>query len=95
MKVELTKVTKVGAEAKVLKIHAKCSDCCTARLYDADGAMLADHDGYVPDIMPGEHYGDDIILDIDIDTGTILNWKKPSAEAVEAFIEENNAPDSE
>lgn len=32
-------------------------------------------------------YGDYIILDIDLDTGKILNWKAPSAEDIEEWIE--------
>lgn len=30
--------------------------------------------------------GDYLMLDIDIDTGRVLNWQKPSATAIEQFI---------
>lgn len=36
--------------------------------------------------MPGQHYGDYVILDIDLDTGKILNWKPPTAEQIEEWI---------
>jgi hypothetical protein len=66
-----------------ISISAKCSDLCHAQLIDVQGNILAEHDGYVPDLMPGEHYGDYVILDIDLETGTILNWKRPSRKVVE------------
>jgi hypothetical protein len=62
---------------RVLNISAKCSDLCWASLKE-DGKEVATHDGYVPDFMPGTHYGDYIELSIDIDTGQILNWEKPT-----------------
>jgi hypothetical protein len=40
--------------------------------------------------MPGEHYGDYIILDIDIDTGVIKNWKKPTKEVIKEWIKAND-----
>jgi hypothetical protein len=63
---------------RVLKICAKCNDMFGAIL-EIDGKVTASHDGYVPDFMPEQHYGDYIELDVDIDTGQILNWKKPTA----------------
>jgi hypothetical protein len=69
-----------------LSICGKTSDLCSATLTDADGKVLKEKDGYVPEMMPGEHYGDYIIIDIDIETGKILNWKKPSKKAIDAFI---------
>ena len=64
----------------VLRICAKCSDLCWAELQDKDGKVLKNHDGYVPDFMPGQHYGDYVELTIDTETGQILNWKKPTKE---------------
>lgn len=62
----------------ILKISAKCSDLCWAELQEKNGTVVKTHDGYVPDFMPGQHYGDYVELDIDTDTGQILNWKKPT-----------------
>jgi hypothetical protein len=36
--------------------------------------------------MPGEHYGDYVILNIDLDTGVVTNWMKPEARQIEKFI---------
>jgi len=64
--------------AKVACITAKCSDLCCVVLKDANGKAIAEHDGYVPEFMPGEHFGDYIEIDIELETGRILNWKKPT-----------------
>lgn len=58
-------------------ITAKCSDLFSANLLK-DGEVIANYDGYVPDFFPEEHYGDYVELKIDIETGQILNWKKPT-----------------
>ncbi|WP_201724257.1 hypothetical protein [Bradyrhizobium centrolobii] len=78
---------EVQIEAKVLKVHCKVSDMFTASLVDQNGDEIFDQeDGYVPGFMPGDHYGDYVILDIDLDTGKILNWKPPTAKAIEEWI---------
>ena len=61
-----------------LEITAKCSDLCNVIAMDSDGVAVTEGDGYVPSFMPGEHYGDYVILQIDVATGKILNWKAPS-----------------
>lgn len=40
---------------------------------------------YVPDFMPGEHYGDYVFLNIDLDTGRITNWEVPTTEELEEW----------
>jgi hypothetical protein len=55
-----------------------------------DGIEVADHDGYVPDFFPGPHFGDYLMFDIDIDTGKILNWKRPTAKQIDEFIDKCN-----
>ena len=70
----------------VLEICAKCSDLFSATLLK-DGKVLKEHDGYVPSLMPGQHYGDYVELNIDMETGQILNWKKPTKEQIDLFIE--------
>ena len=64
---------------RILAITAKCSDLFSATLTDNDGLVVATHDGYVPDFMPGDHFGDYVELDIDADTGQILNWIVPQS----------------
>jgi hypothetical protein len=79
---------KVTIEGKTIEVNrisicAKCSDLCGAQLQDKEGKTLAEHDGYVPALMPDEHYGDYVMLDIDLETGMILNWKRPTKKVVE------------
>jgi len=66
-----------------ITISAKCSDLFWARHNGKE------YDGYVPDWFPTpaeKHYGDYVSLDIDLDTGRILNWKKPTqAQLKETF----------
>lgn len=80
-------ITNKSVEAKVLKLYLKVSDRFSAQLVDQQGLEIFDQeDGYVPDFMPGEHYGDYVDLEIDIDTGKILNWTPPTAEQIEEWI---------
>ena len=88
MEINIPKTIKVNA--KTLKLHLKVSDRFTASLVDAQGAVIKEHDGYVPNFMPGNHFGDYVILDIDIDSGQITNWTQPTAEEIEAFVKEGN-----
>jgi len=57
------------------------------------GVEVAEYDGYVPDFMPGKHYGDYIILEIDAATGKILNWKPPTDEEIEEVFAPKNEED--
>lgn len=72
---------------KTISINAKCSDLCFTRLNDEAGNAVAEKDGYVPDFMPGKHYGDYIQLEIDVETGRILNWSPPTQEDMLEGIE--------
>jgi hypothetical protein len=73
---------------QVIKINAKCSDMFAATLettkQNEAGSQLtsfANYDGYVPAWFPSNavnHYGDYVELTIDVETGRILNWKKPT-----------------
>lgn len=63
---------------KTIEISAKCRDCFYISAHDADGKNVAEGDGYVPDFMPGEHYGDYVQLTIDVATGRIIDWKVPT-----------------
>lgn len=83
---EINQLKQVKVNAKTLRIRMKVRDQFDAELKDADGEVLKEYEGYVPDFMPEQHYGDYLILDIDIDTGQITNWVKPSAEQIEEFI---------
>jgi len=90
--VEINQLKQVKVNAKTLKIHCKVTDRFQYSIEDADGQVLHEQDdGYVPDFMPGQHYGDYVILDIDLDTGVVKNWRTPSAEQIEQAIK--NADD--
>jgi hypothetical protein len=73
-------------DAKVLKIHCKVCDRFDADLIDAEGRQIKEHTGYVPSFMPGKHFGDYVILDIDIETGQVVNWKAPRPEQLAEWI---------
>ena len=75
-----------GPAKIVMHMSAKCADMFTANFTDAAGNSLGEYDGYVPDFMPGEHFGDYVQLDIDLNTGRILNWRAPQASAVRALF---------
>ena len=79
----------VGMKATTLRMNAKCSDLFAANLTDATGKQIGeDYDGYVPAFMPGEHFGDYVELHIDLATGQILNWKKPTEAALKVAFKE-------
>lgn len=66
---------------KTLRITAKCADMFGAALGE-NGNREQEYTGYVPKWFPNptvQHYGDYVELTIDIDTGQVLNWKKPTA----------------
>lgn len=85
--IKLTMTKTVEVEAKTLKIYSKICDQFTGTLEDSDGEVIAEWDNdYVPSFLPEQHYGDYLILDIDLETGQILNWKKPTREDLERYI---------
>lgn len=73
----------------IIKVTAKCSDMFAASLKDDAGKLVGTYDGYVPKWFPNpttEHYGDYVELEIDVATGKIVGWKKPTkAELNETF----------
>lgn len=84
---EINQQKTVKVNAKTLRIHCKVSDRFTYAIDDAQGdEIYSQDDGYVPDFMPGDHYGDYVILDIDLATGVVTNWTQPTAAQIEAAI---------
>ena len=71
-------------------MSAKCSDMFNATL-TMDGCVVGEYNGYVPEFFPGGHFGDYVELEIDIDTGKILNWKKPSKKELKSIFDIDNA----
>lgn len=85
MKVNITKPVEV--DAKTISVHVKVCDNGNYKIKSSDGVLLRGFDDYVPSIFPEEHFGDYLILDIEIDTGKILNWVVPSREQIERLID--------
>lgn len=89
MKINIPSVIEV--DIKTVSVHVKVCDSGNYYFKDVDGKIIVTKEGdYVPSLFPGEHYGDYLILDIDIESGLILNWKKPSIEKlIESFSKSN------
>lgn len=65
-----------------IKVIGKTSDCCLVTHTDDNGKTMS-MDGYVPEFATDENYGSDYIsLEIDAETGQILDWerRKPQLE---------------
>ena len=58
----------------ILTISAKCSDLCYTKYTDKNGKET-ESDGYVPTGIGIDEWGDYVVLDIDMETGQIQNWK--------------------
>lgn len=80
---------KVDVDVKRIKTCIKVCDRFTAEVIDSDGNTVRSiEDEYVPDCFPGTHYGDYLELDIDIETGHILNWQKPTQPQLSQLVGE-------
>jgi hypothetical protein len=66
-------------KAKTITINGHCRDCFNATLLDKDGKTIASYDGYVSIVGRG----DDIYMEIDLETGKILNWVPPTRKELE------------
>lgn len=77
-------------DIKSMEIFAKVKDMLNAKMYDKEGNEIYEHDEYVSDFMPGNHFGDYLILNIDIENGNVLNWKKPTEEELFEFMRGDN-----
>lgn len=87
MSIELAIKKTVTVQAKELRIYCKVVDDFSASLVDQDGAEIcSQHSDYVPSFMPGKHFGDYVILNIDMETGMVTNWKKPDPKEVAEWV---------
>jgi len=81
-----TKVTKTVC-VKSINVHAKVCDRGSYTLKDENGETICEkNEDYVPSFFPTQHYGDYLDLEIDLETGVILNWKSPTKSDIEDFI---------
>ena len=83
---EIDAADKVKVNVKKIRLHLKVGDRFTGVLESASGTQLWDFYGDVPDFMPGFHSGKYVILDIDIETGHITNWKVPTKQQLESLL---------
>jgi hypothetical protein len=74
------------AKVKTIFVTAKTSDTCHIEFFDEDKNRLGQRNDYVPDYFPEEHYGDYLELEIDVTTGKILNWRKPTQKELKDSI---------
>ena len=93
MAIELDITVPQKVRAKIISISAKCSDLCSSELTDDQDATICEQaDGYVPGWFP-DGGGDYVVLDIDLETGQILNWSKPTAKQLQDWISEVKGED--
>ncbi len=85
---ETKKTTEITP--KTMIINAKISGSMRATFKDEDGEVMKNYDGPVPEFMPEQHWGDYINLEIDIETGRILNWEAPRQDVADFM----NAPEN-
>jgi len=58
---------------KILRLQAQCFDKCVVTFIDSKANTILEQRGYVPyDMCIGG--GDDIELEIDVETGRTVNW---------------------
>lgn len=79
---ELDVVVPQKLKVKSVLVYCKIRDEGTYDLRGEEGKSIAQRHDYVPSFFPGDsdgssHYGDYLILDIELETGLVLNWKKP------------------
>jgi hypothetical protein len=84
---QISQKKTVQVDVTLLKLCVKVSDRFNADLVDAQGDKVGSYEGYVPNFFPGDHYGDYVELDIDLETGQIKNWKKPAATDIEKMLD--------
>lgn len=75
---------------RIMRMSVKCSDMFSCTITDGNKTLIEDYCDYVPDFMPDDHYGDYVMLDIDLDTGKIVNWRPDAKKLVNQFITDQN-----
>lgn len=85
MKIGVKKVVEV--DLRKVHVYAKVCDSASYDYIDSQGDIIKSFDGdYVPSFFPGDHHGDYLDLEIDIETGQIINWKKPTPEQLKTLL---------
>lgn len=69
---------------QTISFSGKCSDLFSAVL-KKDGKVIGEYEGYVPDFLSRD--SDYVEMTVDLDTGKIIGWKKPTAKQLKIFLE--------
>ena len=88
MKIKVNK--PVDIEVKTLHMCLKVRDCFSAEFINENGVIVGSYEGYVPDFFPEDHWGDYVDLEIDIETGQIINWNVPTSENISKLLSNDN-----
>ena len=78
-------------EVSKIKLCIKVCDGFNCDILNSSDEKVGEYEGYVPMFFPGQHWGDYLMLDIDLESGKILNWSKPTEEDISNML----APDDE
>ena len=87
MSIDLTTMVEKKVSVKGVKVHVKVGDRGSYEFITTTGETVKDMQSeYVPDFFPDDHYGDYLILNIDLATGQIINWNPPTADQLEELF---------
>lgn len=75
------------SKIKTVKFRGKVSDRFDIQLKDVDGNKIYDEGGYMPNWLSVKDY-DDVSMEIDNETGRILNWVPIGDEVLEEYEDE-------
>ncbi len=92
-----SRVKKIAEQAKTLIFSMQVRTEFTIHLMGQDGVWLFDYEGYIlPAFLPERGFsGEYLTLDIDIDSGQITNWQKPTREQIGTFIAQKYGNDDD
>ena len=80
---------KPSRKASFIQVEAKCADRCSIDVVSEGGGMIHQHVGEVPEFMPGQHHGDNIILSINVGSGLISNWGDEERAKLQELLDEH------
>lgn len=72
---------------RTIELHLKVVDTGTYELLAGDEVVARRSSSYVPGVLPGEHYGDYLILSVDAE-GRIAGWHPTARDVAESFGED-------
>ncbi len=79
-------------ETKTLSIYIKERSEFGAFLIDKDGCGVTIYEDFLPDFIPLQSCSHCFMLTIDMNTGKITNWKKPTPQQIENCLTYSKQP---